>query len=476
MHTGVMLAVEACHGVACFVVSGQLLFLGGHDTALLFGAGHDLHGSFLNVLHRDGLAVAAGCQQGGLVDQIFQISARKTGGALCNDLQGNIGSQGFILGVNFEDLFAALDVRKAHIDLTVKTARAQQCLIQNVGTVGSSHDDNAIVGLKAVHLHQQLVQGLLTLVVTAAQTGTALTAHRIDLIDEDNAGHGLFGLVEQIAHAGSTHADVHLHKVGTGDGVERHTGLACAGTGQQGLTGTRRAHQQNAMGDAGTQRIELVRALEELDDLFQFFLFLVLAGNIGKGSGFLVLMLVLDLGLADVHDPAAASAAAHHGEQQKAGTAQHAQIEQNLQPWDALFHGGVIIHHGLVRVGCIILIDVVADMADEHGSVRQLVAHRHRAVVVLLSSHRCVRRGQHPAQQSAGGLGDALGSGVGQGQFAFLQVHGQHAGVQIQRELFDLQVFKVLHRRGIGHGGSTAAVAAAAQHRPHHQHSCQSQR
>ena len=51
-------------------------------------------------------------------------SARKTGGALCIDLQGNIGSQGFILGVNFEDLFAALDVRKAHIDLKVKTARA----------------------------------------------------------------------------------------------------------------------------------------------------------------------------------------------------------------------------------------------------------------------------------------------------------------------------------------------------------------
>ena len=52
------------------------------------------------------------------------------------------------------------------------------------------------------------------------------------------------------------------------------------------------------MGDAGTQRVELVGALEELHDLLQLFLFLVLTGNIGKGRGLFVLVFVLHLGLA----------------------------------------------------------------------------------------------------------------------------------------------------------------------------------
>ena len=127
--------------------------------------------------------------------------------------------------MDLQDLFTALDVRQADIDLTVKAAGAEQRLIEDVGTVGGRHDDDAVVGLKTVHLDQQLVQGLLTFIVAAAQAGTALAADRVDLVDEDDAGHGLLGLVEQVAHAGSADADVHLHEIRTGDGVERHTGL-----------------------------------------------------------------------------------------------------------------------------------------------------------------------------------------------------------------------------------------------------------
>ena len=300
--------------------------------------------------------------------------------------------------MDLEDLLTALDIRQAHVDLTVKAARTQQSLIQNVGAVGGRHDDDAVVGLKAVHFHQQLVQGLLAFIVAAAQTGTALTAHSIDLINEDDAGHGLLGLIEQVTHAGCTHADVHFHKVRAGNGIERHTSLTSAGTGQQGLTGARRAYQQNAVGNAGTQSVELFGALEELHDLFQLFLFLVLTGNIGKGSRLFVLVLILHLGLANVHDPAAASAAAHHGEEQKAGAAQHCQIEQDLHPWDAFLDRGIIVHHGSIRVCFVIGGNVVAYILDEHGGIGQLVAHRHSAVAVLLRSGcGAVRGGQHPA-------------------------------------------------------------------------------
>ena len=103
--------------------------------------------------------------------------------------------------------------------------------------------------------------------------------------------------------------------------------------------------------------------------------------------------------------------------------------------------GGIIVHHGSIRVCGIVGGNVVAHILDEHGCIGQLVAHSHSAVAVLLRSSILIRGGQHTAQQSAGGLRGALGRGIGQGQVifaAFLQVHGDDTGVQVQRELRDL--------------------------------------
>ena len=42
--------------------------------------------------------------------------------------------------------------------------------------------------LEAVHLHQQLVERLLALVVAAAEAGTRVPPHGVDLVHEDDAG------------------------------------------------------------------------------------------------------------------------------------------------------------------------------------------------------------------------------------------------------------------------------------------------
>jgi maleate cis-trans isomerase len=44
------------------------------------------------------------------------------------------------------------------------------------------------VALKTIHLCEQLVDGLLALVVATTQAGTTLATHSINLIDEDDAG------------------------------------------------------------------------------------------------------------------------------------------------------------------------------------------------------------------------------------------------------------------------------------------------
>ena len=193
----------------------------------------------------------------------------------------------------------------------------QQRRVEDVGPVGGRHDDDALVGLEAVHLDQQLVEGLLALVVTAAQTGAPVAPHGVDLVDEDDAGLVLLGLVEQVAHPAGADAHEHLHEVGTGDAEERHPGLAGHRPGQQGLAGAGRAEEQHALGDAGAQALEALGILEELLDLVQFLDGLVHPGHVLEGDLGLVDRHPLGPGLAEAHDLAAAALHLVHQEDEE---------------------------------------------------------------------------------------------------------------------------------------------------------------
>src|SRR5690606_37328215 len=74
----------------------------------------------------------------------------------------------------------------------------------------------------------------------------------------------------------------------TGDAEEGHACLAGDGFRHERLAGAGRADEQHTLGDARTQRGELLRLLEELDDLLQFLLGFIRPGHIGKGDSWLV--------------------------------------------------------------------------------------------------------------------------------------------------------------------------------------------
>ena len=188
-----------------------------------------------------------------------------------------------------QDLLAPLDVRARHDHLAVEAARPQQRGVEHVGPVRGGDDDDALVGLEAVHLDEELVQRLLALVVPAAEPGAAMAADRVDLVHEDDAGRVLLALLEQVAHAGGAHAHEHLDEVRARDREERHVGLAGDGLGQERLAGARRADQEHALRDLAAELLELRRVLEELDDLAQLLLGLVHAGHVLEGD--LVLLL-----------------------------------------------------------------------------------------------------------------------------------------------------------------------------------------
>src|SRR5205807_5378713 len=132
----------------------------------------------------------------------------------------------------------------------------------DVGAVRCGDQDDVRLDVEAVHLDEQLVERLLALVVPTAEPGTTVAADGVDLVDEDDARRVLLGLVEQVAHAAGADADEHLDELRPADAEERHAGLTGHRFAEQRLAGARRAHQQHTLGDARSDRRELVRVLD----------------------------------------------------------------------------------------------------------------------------------------------------------------------------------------------------------------------
>ena len=225
-------------------------------------------------------------------------------------LRSMSGGHRLAAGVDLEDLVAPGEVGGVDPDLSVEAAGTQQRRVEDVGTVGRGDQDHAAADVEAVHLDQQLVEGLLALVVTAAHAGAAVAADGVDLVDEDDRGSVLLGLLEQVADPAGADADEHLDEVGARDGVERHARLAGDGAGEQRLAGARGAVEQHALGDLGAHGLELGGLLQELLDLAELLDRLVAAGDVGERRLRHVLGDQLGLGLGELHD-AAATATLH---------------------------------------------------------------------------------------------------------------------------------------------------------------------
>src|SRR5580698_2118040 len=129
-------------------------------------------------------------------------------------------------GVNSQNLFASAHIGTTDHYATIKTSGAEQGRIKHIGPVGSCHEDDAFVGLEAIHFDQQLVQRLFAFVVTAAKACASVASDRIDFINEDNARGVLLALLEKIAHPAGADAYEHLDEVGAGDGKEGNIGFA----------------------------------------------------------------------------------------------------------------------------------------------------------------------------------------------------------------------------------------------------------
>ena len=194
------------------VCHDQALLCGKDFVLLLISCDHDLNTLF-QIRLGDKLSVLPDRTQRRLIYHV---------GKLCTGCSGRCSRDGVKVHVipdldlscmYLQDLFSSLQIGKLHRDPPVKSSRAQKRRIQSIRTVRGSQDHDALGCIESVHLRQELVQRLLTLVIAAEALAVPLLSDRIYLVYEHDTGRFLICLLEKVADLGRSHSDEHFHKL-----------------------------------------------------------------------------------------------------------------------------------------------------------------------------------------------------------------------------------------------------------------------
>ena len=197
-----VLEEPADRGVPSFVEGDAVTLLFGGHLVLLLQTTDDAVDGVHEVITGDELLASAGSDEGCLITYISDVCTREAWGTACQEVDVDRFVDLQRAKVHEEDLLTVVDVGKVYIDLTVEAARTQEGCVEDVGAVRSSQHDDTAIGAEAIHLGEELVQRILTLIVApeviVATTGTT---HRIDFVDEDDTGGLLLGGLEEVTDA-----------------------------------------------------------------------------------------------------------------------------------------------------------------------------------------------------------------------------------------------------------------------------------
>ena len=182
--------------VARLVIGDDPALLVAHHALLLEPGNHAID-RFVEVLHLDGSLVAARGEERRFVHQVRKVGPGKARRPSRDDFQVDVLGGFHVLDVDAKNLLAAPHVGLVDEDLTVEPPRPQQRRIEDFWTVGRGHDDDALPGVKAVHLRQELVKGLLAFLVASHRRLDPDLPERVELIDEDDARGFVLGLVDR---------------------------------------------------------------------------------------------------------------------------------------------------------------------------------------------------------------------------------------------------------------------------------------
>jgi len=111
---------------------------------------------------------------------------------------------------------------------------------------------------------------LLALIVSAAETGTAMPPDRVNFVDEMMQAHSSC-LFKRDRARGSRPRDEHFHEVRTGNEKKGTLASPAIARASSVFARARRPDKQHALGNS-RQLLELLRIFQELNNLLQLFL------------------------------------------------------------------------------------------------------------------------------------------------------------------------------------------------------------
>ena len=194
-----VLEEPADRGVSSFVEGDAVTLLFGGHLVLLLQTTDDAVDGVHEVITGDELLASAGSDEGCLITYIGDVSTREAWGTACQEVDVDRFVDLQRAKVHEEDLLTVVDVGKVYIDLTVEAACTQEGCVEDVGAVRSCQHDDPAIGAEAIHLGEELIQRILTLIVAPeVVVATTGTTHRIDFVDEDDTGGLLLGGLEEV--------------------------------------------------------------------------------------------------------------------------------------------------------------------------------------------------------------------------------------------------------------------------------------
>ena len=130
-------------GMAGFVMGYSVLLLIGNNLALALQAAYDTVDGIQEVLLVDSFLAVARSDKRSFIADIGNVGAGESRGLPCQEIYVETVYKLEVAHVDLEDVEPFLELRQFDVDLAVEAAGTHQSLVEHVGTVGGSEDDNS---------------------------------------------------------------------------------------------------------------------------------------------------------------------------------------------------------------------------------------------------------------------------------------------------------------------------------------------
>ena len=262
-----------------FVIGNHFFLLVGENGVFLLVTSDYHFNALFQVCFCNDCTSVTDCTKCCFVYNICQLGSGCTRCHTCDGVEIHIIGCFDFSCMNLQNCFTSCKIGKLNWYAAVKTSWTGKCRVKGFRAVGSCQNDNTVVAFETIHLCEQLVQCLLTLIVAAYLAVTFFT-DGINLINEYDTWGFLFRLLKKITNFGSTHTYKHFYKFRTGHGKEWNIRFSGNGFGKHCFTGTWRAYKENAFRHGSSHICVFLRVVKIIYNLCKVFLGFILSGYI----------------------------------------------------------------------------------------------------------------------------------------------------------------------------------------------------